>query len=262
MPPLRVGLLCSRRAPGLGYLISHDANRGRLYDLACCLTSEEAFEDQATAAAGGVPVITHPIRTFCRSRSWRVSDPVGREAYDAEMAERLARYDLDLVVLTSYLYRLSEPMLAAFRHRIVNIHHSDLTLRNQDGSPRLPGIRAVHLALHDGLNETRATVHLVTRELDQGPPFLRSWAFPVSPLVGHALCSGADDVFRAYAYAHQEWMIRATWGPLASVAIELVARRHVDLAALATASDSQGGTPWELSENGRLREWSPMLRSA
>lgn len=258
MRTLRVGVLCSRRAPGLRYLLNEDANRGRLYDLVCCLTSEDSFAEQAVAMNCGIPVIAHPIRQFCRTRGWRLSDPIGRAAYDSETVERLGSYQIDLIVLASYLYVLSEPVLASFGHRIVNIHHSDLMRRNDDGSPRLPGLRAVRDALLEGIGHTRATVHLVTKELDQGPPFLRSWPFPVSPLVADALTNQAHDVLKAYAYAHQEWMIRATWGPLAAAAIELVARRRLDLSELAEASNTELELPWELDEDGRIHGRGPL----
>lgn len=256
--PLRVGVLCSRRAPGLTHLLEYDANRGRHYDVVCCLTSEDAFAEQAVAADCGVAVMAHPIRQFCRTRGWCLSDAVGRAAYDSEMVERLASYRLDVILLAGYLYVLSEPMLAFFRHRIINIHHSDLTLRNDDGTPRLPGLRAVRDALAAGVHETRATVHLVTKELDQGPPFLRSWAFPVSPLVADAAKNRAFDVLKAYTYAHQEWMIRATWGRLASGAIELVARGRLDLRMLAETPDGERALPWDLDEDGTIHGPGPL----
>jgi folate-dependent phosphoribosylglycinamide formyltransferase PurN len=258
MDRLRIALLCSHRAPGLTYLIDRDANHARLYDLVCCVTSEDAFAEQNAAARCGIPVIRHPIRRFCRTRGWRLSDPAGRAVYDHTMAERLSPYRVDLVVLTGYLRVLTEPMLAAFRHRIVNIHHADLTLRTGDGRPRLPGLRAVRDALLEGLPETRATVHLVTRELDQGPPFLRSWPFPVSPLVSDALASDDHDVIKAYAYAHQEWMIRATWGPLAAAAVELVARRRLNLRELADIPPDRLDRPWDLDEDGWLHGRGPL----
>lgn len=258
MDILRVGVLCSHRAPGLTYLLDEDPNRGRLYDIVCCLTTEDSFAEREVAADRGIPVIAHPIRRFCHARGWPLSDPVVRAAYDASTVERLAPCRLDLVVLAGYLYVLSEPMLAWFRHRIVNIHHSDLTIRNGNGSPRWPGLRAVRDALLAGAAETRATVHLVTKELDQGPPVLRSWPFRVSPLVADAVTMHAEDVFKAYVFAHQEWMIRSTWGPLAAATIELIARRRVDLCALAEASTAGFGQPWDLDEELRVRGRGPL----
>ena len=111
-------------------------------------------------------------------------------------------------------------------------------------------------ALLAGERETRATVHLVNEEPDQGPPFLRSWAFPVSSLVCHAVASQAADVLKAYVYAHQEWMIRATWGALIARAIELIASGRLDVAELARQGEL--GQPWELDEEGTISGCGPV----
>jgi folate-dependent phosphoribosylglycinamide formyltransferase PurN len=237
-------------------LFEDDSNRGRLYDVVCCLTSEDECAEAAVAAAHRVPVLAHPIRQFCHARGRRLSDPVARVAYDSETIERLAAYRLDLVVLASYLYVLTEPMLTGFCHRIINVHHSDLTLRGDDGHARLTGLRAVRDALLAGERDTRATVHLVTREPDQGRPFLRSWAFPVSPLVRDVRVWQDADVRRGYIRAHQDWMIRATWGPLIARAIELIACRRLDLSALARRNEI--GPPWDLEEAGTISGCGPV----
>ena len=146
------------------------------------------------------------------------------------------RYRPTLVVLASYLYLLTQPVLAAFPRQIINVHHSDLTRRDETGRARYTGLRAVRDAIVAGEWATRATVHLVTPELDQGPALLRSWAFPVSPLAVDAITRGATDVLKAYVFAHQEWMIRSAWGPLLAEALELIATGRVDLSASASTS--------------------------
>jgi hypothetical protein len=166
-------------------------------------------------------------------------------------------YRLDLLVLASYLYVVTKPMLSFFRHRIINVHHSDLIQRDKAGRARLTGLRAVRDAIFAGERETRATVHLVTKELDQGPPFLRSWAFPVSPLAHDALAWDAADVLKAYSFAHQEWMIRSTWGPLLASALGLIATERLDLTALARATPDILGRPWDLDASGAIRGGGP-----
>ena len=256
--PLNVAILCSRRAPGLSYLLDHDPNRGVLYDVAACLTSEDSFAEADLAVARGVPVLVHPIRRFCREGGWRLADPEGRAAYDADTVARLTGHQIDVVVLASYLYVLSKPMLSSFRDRIVNVHHSDLTLRDRAGRARLTGLHAVRDAICAGERDTRATVHLVTKDLDQGPAFLQSWLFPVGPLARTALTWQATDILKAYAYAHQEWMIRTTWGPLIGGTLELIATGRLDLAGLARAAASDLGAPWELVEGGAILGAGPL----
>jgi len=173
---LNVAVLCSKRAPGLPELRQH-------VNVACVLDRQ-------------------PPRG-CDRRS-----------FDIQTGAMLARYDLDAVVLLGYVYILTEPLLAAFPERIVNVHDSDLTLRNDDGSPRYPGLHATREAIVAGERETRSCVHIVTPELDAGPVLARSNAFPVAPFVRVAAARGEQDIVRAYAYAQREWMMRSTWGTL------------------------------------------------
>jgi len=174
---LNVAVLCSKRAPGLPEM-------RKLVNVACVLDRQ-------------------PPRG-CDRRS-----------FDIQTAAILAPYDVDAIVLLGYIYILTEPLLAAFPERILNVHDSDLTLRNDDGSPRYAGLHATRDAIYGGERETRSCVHIVTPELDAGPVVARSNAFPVAPFVRVAATRGEDDIVRAYAYAQREWMMRSTWGALA-----------------------------------------------
>ena len=84
-----------------------------------------------------------------------------REQRDAEMAEWLAERDVDLVVLAGYMHLLTEPFLAHFPERIVNVHPSLL--------PQFPGAHAIDDALAAGVETTGVTVHVVDAGLDTGP---------------------------------------------------------------------------------------------
>ncbi|MGC4084310.1 MAG: formyltransferase family protein [Vicinamibacterales bacterium] len=124
-------------------------------------------------------------------------------------------------------------------------------MRRADGSPAYAGIRAVRDAIADGEAETSATVHLVDDEPDAGAPIVRSWSYPVSPLVTRARAWHALDMVKAYAYAHQEWMIRDASGPLLSATLALVADGRVDLDDLG-ARDAASVRPWHVDEHGRM----------
>jgi phosphoribosylglycinamide formyltransferase-1 len=221
--PLRVALLCSHRAPGLRFLLEQDPDRGRLYDLVCCLSSEGESEAMEEAVRAGLPFISHSIARFAARRGTKRTDLQARTDYDRETLSLLAPFEPDLLVLSSYLLIVTKPLLTAFPERIVNVHHADLTKQ-----PRYVGLRAVRDAVFAGEVETRATAHLVTERLDEGPILCLSRPFPVSPLVRDALSWGATDILKAYAYAHQEWMIQSAWGPLLSDAIATVAVRQLE----------------------------------
>jgi folate-dependent phosphoribosylglycinamide formyltransferase PurN len=199
------------------------------------------FAEENRVERRGIPTLPHPIGEFGGSR----------ESYDAETAKMLEPFMPDLVLLDGYLYRVTDPMLRVFPSRILNLHFSDLTLRKPNGAPRYPGLHAVRDAIAAGSSETRATVHLVNEELDAGPPIVRSWPFPVSPLVEALRTRDAGDVFKAYVFAHQQWMMRTVSGPLIAAALRLIATHAIDLDALRSAPPSDG-EPWLLDQHGLL----------
>ena len=250
--PLRVAVLCSRRAPGLLHLLDSSRGRGDSFEVACVITSETGLADADALRERGIAVVTHSIGAFYEARASSVyRDFVTREAYDRETARILESHAPALVILDGYLYLLTTPMLEAFRNRILNLHFSDLTIRRADRRPAYVGIRAVRDALVDGQLETSATIHVVNEEPDGGAPVVRSWSYPVSPLVARARSWDARDMLKAYAYAHQEWMIRSASGPLLAAAIGLVTSGTVDLDDIAMR-DPGTVAPWLVDERGRM----------
>jgi folate-dependent phosphoribosylglycinamide formyltransferase PurN len=219
----RVALLCSRRCPGISSLLR--AHRRRRLEIALCLATDEAFTDRERLEAAEIPVLSHPIRPFYADRRAPRTDLPVRRDYDRRTAEILDSYHPDLLLLSSYLYRLTEPVLDAYPRRIVNVHGSDMARMGPDGRPLYPGLFAVREAILAGEPETRASAHIVTEQLDDGPLLLRSRAFPVSPLVADLRHDGHKHAIHAYAYAHQEWMLATAWGPLLTESVALLAAR-------------------------------------
>jgi len=87
--------------------------------------------------------------------------PLVQEPGEARQFELLARQEVDLVVLARYMQILSPRFVAAWKGRIINVHHSFL--------PAFTGARPYHAALQRGVKIIGATAHYVTEELDQGP---------------------------------------------------------------------------------------------
>jgi formyltetrahydrofolate deformylase len=71
----------------------------------------------------------------------------------------------DLVVLARYMRILPERIVAAYRHRIINIHPSLL--------PYFPGAAPYKQAYESGVRVHGCTAHFVTEQLDQGPVILQ-----------------------------------------------------------------------------------------
>jgi formyltetrahydrofolate deformylase len=68
---------------------------------------------------------------------------------------------IDLVVLARYMQILGEPIVEAFEHRVINIHHSFL--------PAFVGGKPYHQAHARGVKLIGATAHYATKTLDEGP---------------------------------------------------------------------------------------------
>jgi phosphoribosylglycinamide formyltransferase-1 len=79
---------------------------------------------------------------------------------EMELVEMLRDAGVELVVLAGFMRVLKEPMLAAFRRRIINIHPSLL--------PKFPGLEAWKQALAAGEKITGCTVHYVDEKIDHG----------------------------------------------------------------------------------------------
>jgi folate-dependent phosphoribosylglycinamide formyltransferase PurN len=258
--PLRVALLCSRRAPGLAYLLDHDPHRGRSYELVVAVTSDPECGERERLAVAGVPRALNDIRRFYAARNARLGDLDHRPDYDRATMQILARFRPDLVILCGYLHILTGPMLETYPERAVNIHDADLTLTDAASLPKYRGLHAVRDAVFAGERETRSTVHLVTPEVDVGPPLLRSWAFPTHPLIDAARRSGATDILKAYAYAHREWMMGASWGPLLATTIDLYAHDQIRLRDGRTVVAGALG-PRDVSAEA-MRETAPARQAA
>ena len=101
-------------------------------------------------------------------------DPRGfadREAFDRELADRVAAHDVGLVVGAGYMRVLSQAFLERFP-AVLNLHPSLL--------PEFRGLRAVERALEAGVAETGVTVHFMVEEVDAGPVVAQE-AVPVEP---------------------------------------------------------------------------------
>ena len=82
------------------------------------------------------------------------------EVEQAEM-ELLRRERVTFIVLARYMQIISDDMIAAYPHHIINIHHSFL--------PAFIGAKPYHQAYERGVKIIGATSHYVTAELDAGP---------------------------------------------------------------------------------------------
>jgi len=79
---------------------------------------------------------------------------------EMELERLLQQAGVELVVLAGFMRVLKEPMLGAYRRRIINIHPSLL--------PKFPGIESWKQALAAGEKITGCSVHYVDAGIDSG----------------------------------------------------------------------------------------------
>ena len=85
----------------------------------------------------------------------------GKAAAEAQALALLDACGAELVVLARYMQILSEPFIARYPNRMINVHHSFL--------PAFVGAKPYHRSYERGVKLIGATSHYVTVVLDEGP---------------------------------------------------------------------------------------------
>lgn len=240
--PISVAVLASEGDARLRYLLEDDPNLGVKYDVVCGFVNVAESDATALLEAHDIPVKVRDIHGFYDRRDAPLANLDVRQEFDAHIAEFLASYEPDLVVLAGYLHIVTAPLLDRYFPRLINIHHADLTVRDESGSPVYPGLDAVEDAIRASEPSTRETTHIVTEDVDAGPLLARSPPFQVHrELVSDALARGMDDVLDAYVYAHRAWMIREGGGPTLAKTIELLTDGRISYQDGETIVDGKPG---------------------
>ena len=84
-----------------------------------------------------------------------------RAAFDLRLAETIAAFAVDVLVLAGFMRILTPAFVRRFEGRMVNVHPSLL--------PAFAGLHTHRRVLEAGCKLSGATVHFVTPELDHGP---------------------------------------------------------------------------------------------
>ncbi len=93
---------------------------------------------------------------------WSIKkDHSNKEEVEKAEMELLSKEKVTFIVLARYMQIVTENMIKAYPHHIINIHHSFL--------PAFVGAKPYHQAWERGVKIIGATSHYVTTELDAGP---------------------------------------------------------------------------------------------
>jgi len=155
MAPLSVVVLISGSGSNLQALID-GAQSGTLPILIRGVIANEADAfglERARRAGIAARVLSH-------------RDYPDREAFDQALMGLIDGFQPGLVILAGFMRILTNPFVAHYRGRLLNIHPSLL--------PKFRGLHTHERALAAGDREHGATVHFVTEELDGGPAILQA----------------------------------------------------------------------------------------
>ena len=145
----RVALLVSKEPHCLEQLIA-DSRAGKLHGEVVAVLSNHP-DLRPIAEAAQLPFQFSPADNVEQHFDWLLA--------------QLKQLQPDLVVLARYMRILPERIVAAFRHRVINIHPSLL--------PYFPGAAPYRQAYESGVRVHGCTAHFVTEQLDAGPVIMQ-----------------------------------------------------------------------------------------
>jgi phosphoribosylglycinamide formyltransferase-1 len=148
--PYRLVVLASGSGTTLQALLDAAAEPGSAFAVAAVGSDRDGVPALERATAAGV-------RTFvCRP-----DDQPDRATWDAALADAVAAYDPDLLVLAGFMRLVGPTVLDRLRGRCVNTHPSLL--------PAFPGMHAPRDALAYGVKVAGCTLFVVDSGVDSGP---------------------------------------------------------------------------------------------
>jgi phosphoribosylglycinamide formyltransferase 1 len=160
-PTLNLAVLVSGNGSNLQAIIDHIEAGALNARIACVISNNPEAFALARATKHNIPIVIHVNRGFANRRE-----------YDTAMVEILRSNGVELVVLAGFMRILSDVMVSAFPHAIMNIHPALL--------PAFPGLHAQKQALEYGVRFSGCTVHFVDCGTDTGPIILQA-VVPVEP---------------------------------------------------------------------------------
>jgi phosphoribosylglycinamide formyltransferase 1 len=157
----RVVVLISGRGSNMRALVEAARDSAFPAEIVGVISNRADAAGLAYAAQAGIPT-----RVIAKSEF-----PTA-QAQDAALDSALSGFRAELICLAGYMRLLSEPFVAQWAGRMINIHPSLL--------PLFKGLHPHQQALDAGVTLHGASVHFVTYEMDSGPIIAQA-ALPVLP---------------------------------------------------------------------------------
>lgn len=147
--PTRLVVLVSGSGTNLQALLDACADESYGAKVVAVGADREGIEGLTRAETAGVPTFTA-----------KVKDYTSREHWDRALADKVAAFEPDVVVLAGFMKLVGATFLDAFGGRTVNTHPAL--------SPSFPGMHGPREALEYGVKVTGATLFIVDAGVDTG----------------------------------------------------------------------------------------------
>jgi phosphoribosylglycinamide formyltransferase-1 len=152
---LRLGVLASGSGSNLQAIIDRCADGSIDAEIVLVLSNVPGAGALSRAEQAGIATALIDHRTFA-----------DRTAFDQAVVHALQAANVDLVVLAGFMRLISDPFIAAFPERIINIHPALL--------PAFPGLHVQKKALESGARFAGCSVHFVDGGVDTGPIIIQA----------------------------------------------------------------------------------------
>jgi formyltetrahydrofolate-dependent phosphoribosylglycinamide formyltransferase len=138
-------------------------------EIVLVVSNRKAAYGLQRAEAAGIPQFYFPVKPYREEGK-------PREKYDADLADQIAAYQPELIVLAGWMHILSPAFLERFPHQVINLH------------PALPGtfagtdgIRCTYEAYQHGeVTHGGCMIHYVIPEVDAGDVIIQQ-VVPIEP---------------------------------------------------------------------------------
>ncbi len=166
----KIVCLFSGGASALKFLLEQDKNYGVTYEVVAGVTNKSGTKGELLCWDHDISFAELNTKKFCIENGYdgKLSDMPDslREDYFANLAKMISQFNPDIIMLSGFMLRITEPLLGLCP--IINVHPADLRILGEDRLPKYRGDNAVYDAVVAGETHTASTIHYVTSEVDCG----------------------------------------------------------------------------------------------
>ncbi|MBI2144531.1 hypothetical protein HYU17_05285 [Candidatus Woesearchaeota archaeon] len=167
--PMRIAALMSGKGTNLRKILERQLS-GAPFKVVAIFTDNKESDAGKIAAEYKIPLMSNDIKEYCTKMNVERKELGARKAYDSETRKFFEKHNAEVAALCGYLSIVTGEIADNFV--TVNIHPADLRKRGKNGKRQyagMLGLASVKAAIINGDKELRSTVHLVTRQVDEGP---------------------------------------------------------------------------------------------